>query len=123
MGHAPASAEDFDKLPDSSFVRIGVLTALFAVSPASIWRWSRQGRLPCPTKVSGTTLWSVRDLREVIADLQNKRDRPTEAEASADAHSSPKAMATRSVAPGSESLNQESDRIHRIETTLDAGDP
>jgi predicted DNA-binding transcriptional regulator AlpA len=54
---------DFDELPDSAFVRMPVMTALFAVSKASIWRWTRDGRLPSPTRISGVTLWNVGELR------------------------------------------------------------
>ncbi len=57
----------FDALPASAYVRLPVLKAMFGVSASTIWRWSRVGWLPRPTKISGTTLWRVGELRECLA--------------------------------------------------------
>ena len=57
----------FDELPDSAFVRLPVVAALFAISHSTVWRWSRLGYLPNPRKINGITVWRVGLLREVIA--------------------------------------------------------
>lgn len=65
----------FDDLPTSAYVRLPVLKAMFGVSASTIWRWSRVGWLPRPTKISGTTLWRVGELRERLA--QASREPPS----------------------------------------------
>ena len=59
--------QHFDKLPDSAGARVPVVAALFGVSIPTAWRWSRDGKLPAPTKRGGVTLWRVGDLRAVMA--------------------------------------------------------
>lgn len=56
----------FDTLPASAYVRLPVMKAMFGVSASTIWRWSRIGALPRPTKISGTTLWRVGEIRERV---------------------------------------------------------
>lgn len=61
-----SALRDFDHLPDSAYVRLPVVTALLAVSPATVWRWTREGRLPRPTRISGVTLWNAGELRSKL---------------------------------------------------------
>jgi predicted DNA-binding transcriptional regulator AlpA len=65
--HNASSLTDFDTLPDSARVRLPVVAALFGVSAPTVWRWSRNGTIPSPIKVGGTTSWSVADLRRIKA--------------------------------------------------------
>lgn len=65
-GPIHAALHHFDKLPDSASARAPVVAALFSVSVPTVWRWSRDGLLPAPTKHGGVTLWSVRELRLVL---------------------------------------------------------
>lgn len=57
---------NFDVLPDAAHVRLPVVMTLFGVSPATVWRWSRSGRLPQPTRISGVTFWNVGELRKIL---------------------------------------------------------
>jgi hypothetical protein len=58
-----AALRQFADLPDEAEVRVGVVAALMGVSIATVWRWSRQGRLPQPRRRGGTTVWNVGKLR------------------------------------------------------------
>ena len=65
--------KDFDNLPDSAHVRLPTVTALFACSPATIWRGVRAGRIPKPIKhFERASAWKVGELR---AALQGERKR------------------------------------------------
>jgi len=58
----------FDLLPDSAFIRLPVLIALFSISKATIWRRVNDGTLPKPIKLSiRTTVWRVGDIRNALA--------------------------------------------------------
>jgi predicted DNA-binding transcriptional regulator AlpA len=60
----PAALAQFDKLPDSAYVRLPVVAALKGISPATVWRWVKSSRLPAPSRLSpGVTAWRVGDLR------------------------------------------------------------
>ena len=59
--------QHFDKLPDSATARAPVVAALFSVSIPTVWRWTRDKRLPAPTKRGGVTTWSVGALRLILA--------------------------------------------------------
>lgn len=60
----PAALAAFDSLPDAAHVRLPVVAALKSVSPATVWRWVKAGRLPAPVKLGpGVTAWKVGDLR------------------------------------------------------------
>ena len=68
IGSVPLALEQFDKLPDAAHVRLPVVCALFGISSATAWRWTRQGRLPTPQKLSpGVTTWNVGALRRLGA--------------------------------------------------------
>lgn len=42
---------DFDQLPDSAHVRLPVVKALYACSPASVWRGVKNATIPKPVEV------------------------------------------------------------------------
>ncbi|MGA7178749.1 MAG: AlpA family phage regulatory protein [Thiobacillaceae bacterium] len=51
----------------SAHVRLPIVQALFACSPASVWRGVRAGRIPKPRKLSPrTTCWLVGELRAAL---------------------------------------------------------
>lgn len=54
---------NFDSLPMSAGVRLPVVSALFAISPATVWRWCKSGNLPQPNRIGKVTLWNVGELR------------------------------------------------------------
>ncbi|WP_150298864.1 helix-turn-helix transcriptional regulator [Pseudomonas profundi] len=42
------------------------LAEMFAVSRATIWRWTKAGNLPEPVKLSpGTTRWRLADIQQL----------------------------------------------------------
>lgn len=57
---------EFDQLPSSAHVRVGVVAALFGCSPATVWRRSQSGVLR-PKKIGGTTVWNVGELRAALS--------------------------------------------------------
>lgn len=60
----PQALAKFDELPNSARVRAPVVAALHGVSLATVWRWTKSGLLPAPTKDGpNTTTWAVGDLR------------------------------------------------------------
>ena len=64
----PQALAGFDSYPDSAYVRLPVVRALFQVSSATTWRWSKSGRLPAPRRLSeGVTAWNVGELRKVLS--------------------------------------------------------
>lgn len=58
-----AALSGFDTLPESAGARLPVVAALFGVSNPTVWRWSRKGIIPAPTKRGGVALWNVGELR------------------------------------------------------------
>ena len=67
----PDALRNFDQLPDSANVRIGVVMALVGqCSDATVWRMSKDGRLPKPRRLTGKlTAWNVGELRKALAAL------------------------------------------------------
>ncbi len=65
----PEALKNFDQLPDTANVRQPVVQALYACSPASVWRGVNAGRIiPKPRKLSPrTTCWNVGELRQALA--------------------------------------------------------
>nr|WP_238524628.1 AlpA family phage regulatory protein [Methylotenera versatilis] len=52
----------------SAFVRLPIVKALYACSPATVWREVKAGRIPKPKKLSPrTTGWNVGELRQALA--------------------------------------------------------
>lgn len=61
--------KNFDDLPASAFVSLAVVCALFACSPATVWRRVRQGQLVAPHRIgSRTTRWLVGELRQSLSE-------------------------------------------------------
>lgn len=59
---------NFDKLPDSAYIRLPVLTRLYGVSAATIWRAIKQNKIPKGCKLSERcTAWSVKAIRANLA--------------------------------------------------------
>ncbi len=63
----PAALQNFTYMPGESYVRLPVVAALFACSPATVWRRSKSGTLPAPRRLSeGVTAWNVEQLRRAL---------------------------------------------------------
>lgn len=59
--------KNFDLLPGSASVRLPTVQALYACSPATVWRGVKSGRIPAPRKLSPRcTCWSVSELRQAL---------------------------------------------------------
>ena len=59
-----------DTLPDAAFVRLPEVCRLYAIAPATAWRWVKAGKIPAPLKLSDrVTAWRVGDLRASLAQL------------------------------------------------------
>lgn len=64
----PEALKNFDQLPDCANVRLPIVKALYACSPATVWRGVKSGRIPQPKKLSPrTTGWNVGELRHALA--------------------------------------------------------
>ena len=61
------SLKNFQHLPDDAVVRLPIVRALYGVSAPTVWRWSKDGRLPAPIKRGGVTGWQVGALRAAMA--------------------------------------------------------
>lgn len=63
----PDALRHFDTLPEAAHVRLPVVAALFACSPATVWRRVKSQSLPAPRKLSeGVTAWRVSELRQAL---------------------------------------------------------
>ncbi len=63
----PPALAGFDLYPDSAYVRLPVVCALFQISPATAWRWSKSSRIPAPRRLSeGVTAWQVGEVRKAL---------------------------------------------------------
>jgi len=66
----PLALINFDSMPDSAYIRMPVIKALYGVSSATIWRNVKSGAIPKPSKLSERcTAWNVGTIR---ADLASK---------------------------------------------------
>lgn len=64
----PSTLANFDSLPESAFIRLPIIKALYGVSSATIWRGVKNGTIPKPTKLTQrTTAWSVKSVRAALA--------------------------------------------------------
>lgn len=55
------------KLPETGFVRLPQVLAVFPVSRSAFWAGVKNGRYPTPVKLSPKcTAWRVEDIRELI---------------------------------------------------------
>ncbi len=65
-----SALRDFDILPDSAFVRLPTVSALFACHAATVWRRVADGSLPAPVHLGPrVTAWRVGDLRKTLGAL------------------------------------------------------
>lgn len=56
-------------LPETGFVRLPQILAIFPVSRSSWWAGVQKGKYPAPVKLSErTTAWRVEDIRQLIAE-------------------------------------------------------
>lgn len=65
----------FDNLPDAALIQVRPLVNLkiLPFSATTIWRLSRAGKFPRPSKVSpGVTAWRVGDIREYLERVASK---------------------------------------------------
>jgi len=64
----PDALANFDRLPDSAYIRLPVMIGLFGVSAASIWRGVKNQSIPKPVKLTErTTAWNVGVIRDALA--------------------------------------------------------
>lgn len=64
---APALA-NFDAMPNSAYIRLPIIKALYGVSSATIWRGVKIGTIPKPSKLSERcTAWNVGLVRAALA--------------------------------------------------------
>ena len=64
----PEALANFDKLPDSAYIRLPLMIGLYGVSAASIWRGTKQGIIPKAIKLTErTTAWNVGQVRAALA--------------------------------------------------------
>ncbi len=64
----PEALANFDQLPNSGFIRLPVLKALYGISSASCWRGVKKGSIPKPCKLTErTTAWNVGVVRADLA--------------------------------------------------------
>ena len=62
------SLANFDKLPDSAYIRLPVMKGLYGISSASIWRGVKRLTIPKPSKLTErTTAWNVGLIRADLA--------------------------------------------------------
>lgn len=60
----------FDAMPESAYVRLPVVCALFGCSPATVWRRVKTGGIPTPYTLSaGMTAWRVGELRGALNNI------------------------------------------------------
>lgn len=52
------------ELPAEGFVRVGTLARLLGIATVTVWRWTANGKLPKPVKLSErVTAWRAEDVR------------------------------------------------------------
>jgi prophage regulatory protein len=63
--------KDFDDLPDSALVRLPTVRKVLPWGRTTIWRRVKDGTLPAPLKMPGSTCiaWRVGDIRRVLASI------------------------------------------------------
>ncbi len=49
-------------LDNKKYVSVTTLANWYDVTKATIWRWAKEGTLPSPIKMNGSTRWSVEAL-------------------------------------------------------------
>lgn len=67
-GAIPDALKNFDSLPDAANVRDKTVAGLFGCSVPTVWRMSKDGRLPKPRKLSErVTAWNCGELRAALS--------------------------------------------------------
>lgn len=64
-------------LPETGFVRLPQILAVFPISRSAFWAGVKEGKYPAPVKLSArVTAWRVEDIRALIerASRQTNRD-------------------------------------------------
>jgi predicted DNA-binding transcriptional regulator AlpA len=59
---------DFSQLPSDALVRLPVVKGLLGISGATVWRMVKAGKLKTYKLTERTTTFSVRELRDLLAD-------------------------------------------------------
>ena len=67
----PDALHYFDELPDSAYVRLPVVTLLFGVSRATVWRWSKAGVITATRLSARTTGWNVGTIRQALKSVKH----------------------------------------------------
>jgi predicted DNA-binding transcriptional regulator AlpA len=63
---------DFGKLPDEALIDAKGIAVLFCCSVNTIWRRTKEGKLPAPIKISDQqTRWRVGGIRKALAEISN----------------------------------------------------
>lgn len=67
---------DFDKLPQSGFIRQSqLIPSLIPFSPATLWRKVKDGTFPAPVKLSPrVTAWRVEDIRAWMQSFSEQKN-------------------------------------------------
>lgn len=56
--------------PAEGYASAKRLAELLETTPSTIWRWSRNGRLPKPYRLGeGTTRWKIEEVNEALSKL------------------------------------------------------
>lgn len=64
----PLALVNFDSMPDSAYIRLPIIKALYGVSSATIWRGVKNKTIPKPSKLTErTTAWNVGLVRADLA--------------------------------------------------------
>ena len=59
--------QKYQNLPSEGFIRVGTLAAILGVAVVTVWRWSANGYLPRPLKLSDrVTVWKAEEVRAWI---------------------------------------------------------
>jgi prophage regulatory protein len=66
-------------LPETGFVRLPQILAVYPVSRSSFWAGVKEGRYPAPVKLSARcTAWRVDDIRALIESTGQKESKGAE---------------------------------------------
>ncbi|AVP83141.1 hypothetical protein C7K70_03165 [Aeromonas hydrophila] len=64
-GYQIMSLHASSELPKEGFVRVGTLAKLLGIAVVTVWRWTANGKLPQPVKLSErVTAWRAEDIRD-----------------------------------------------------------
>jgi prophage regulatory protein len=60
------------KQESEQFLTDRAVSARYAIARETVWRWAKDGRLPGPVKIQGTTRWRLSDLIGYEKELTNE---------------------------------------------------